>query len=53
MLRLDGPALRGASAAILLSLAACASQVTRPPEPADAVREPVRALSSFKVVMSP
>jgi len=33
-------------------LTGCASQVTRPPEAA-ATREPVRALSSFDVVMSP
>lgn len=46
-------ALRCASAAILLALSACASQVTRPPESADAAREPVRALSSYTVTMSP
>lgn len=34
-------------------LPACASQVTRPPEPAAAQREPVRALSTYTVTMSP
>ncbi|HRI18166.1 MAG TPA: DUF4410 domain-containing protein [Burkholderiaceae bacterium] len=45
-------ACRLASAALVLVLSACASQVTRPPEPAGAQREPVRALSSYTVTMS-
>jgi len=45
-------AMRCLAVAALLVLSACASQVTRN-EPASAPREPVRALSSFTVTMSP
>lgn len=46
-------AWRLASAGVLLFLSACASQVTRAPEAAGAPREPVRALSTYTVTMSP
>jgi hypothetical protein len=45
--------LRSFAAAIVLGLSACASQVSRSPEAAGATPEPVRALSSFTVSMSP
>ena len=46
-------AARALVATIALALCACASQVTRPPAAAGAAPEPVRALSSFTVSMSP
>ena len=45
-------ALRGFAVIAALALSACASQVTRT-EPAGTPREPVRALVSFDVTMSP
>ena len=43
---------RMAMALLIATLAGCASQVTRPPE-ATAAREPVRALTSFEIEISP
>jgi hypothetical protein len=45
-------ALRWAGMVAVLALSACASQVARQPEAADAAREPVRALSTYSVTMS-
>jgi hypothetical protein len=53
MIRPNTIAWRSAGIALLLLLSACASQVTRPPQAADAPREPVRALSGYTVTMSP
>ena len=39
-------------ALLIAALAGCASQVTRPTEPAT-TREPVRALTSFEIEVSP
>jgi predicted outer membrane protein len=39
-------------ALLIAALAGCASQVTRPPA-ATATREPVRALTSFEIEISP
>ena len=44
---------RFAIALLIATLAGCASQVTRPPADATATREPVRALTSFEVEISP
>ena len=41
-----------ATALLIVALAGCASQVTRPPEEATS-REPVRALTSFDIQISP
>jgi len=46
------PLRRIAVCLLIATLAGCASQVTRPPEAA-ATREPVRALTSFEVEISP